>query len=396
MRYFVPVLLTLFVLAALLRVDFYFTIVYLLLALFLLSRLWTQRTVNALHVRRRYSERAFLGDRVEVEVILQNRSGLPMPWVELNEQLPVELRIPPFYRRVLSLGRQEQCDLQYTLVCRRRGYYPIGPLQIRTGDLFGFHRNQSLTLPPDHLIVYPKVVPLQQLGLPTRSPLVSLPAHSPLFEDPSRVMGVRAYQRGDSPRRIHWTATAGAGQLLVKQYQPAIARETLICLDLNEEDFERGVRFTATELAVVVAASLATHIIVREGLPAGLAVAAWDPLQEKQTSSTLLPRSERAHLMYLLELLARVQVTEGMPFAEMIRQESARLPWGATIVVIAGAEGESLLDTLLYLQRAGFAVALVLVQSNAPSTALKERAALLRIPIHRVWNERDIEAWTTI
>ena len=41
-----------------------------------------------------------------------------------------------------------------------------------------------------YLTVYPKIVPLQRLGLPTRSPLAVLPSRSPLFEDTSRVMGV--------------------------------------------------------------------------------------------------------------------------------------------------------------------------------------------------------------
>ncbi|NIN74493.1 MAG: DUF58 domain-containing protein, partial [Xanthomonadales bacterium] len=98
---------------------------------------------------------------------------------------------------------------------------------MQTGDLLGIERRSVARAEPSYLTVYPRVVPLQKLGLPTRSPLVALPAGAHLFEDPARVMGVRDYQPGDSPRRIHWTATASAGRLLVKQYQPAIARETL-------------------------------------------------------------------------------------------------------------------------------------------------------------------------
>ena len=93
-------------------------------------------------------------------------------------------------------------------------------------------------------------------------------------------MGVRPYQIGDSPRRIHWSATASAGQMLVKRYQPAIARETLICLDLDLTSYTGKRFYDATELAIVTAASIANHIAVREGLPVGLATQALDPLQE--------------------------------------------------------------------------------------------------------------------
>ena len=393
MRNFVPYLLLLFLVAAFLRVEFFFTVVYLFFAVYLLSRLWAQHTIHHLRVRRRFAKRAFLGEQVTVELRLHNAGWLPIPWLEVNETLPVQLTAPPFHRQVISLGAREERHLRYTLSCRRRGYYPIGPLTLQTGDLLGVARHSRMQVAPEYLVVYPRVVSLQQLGLPTRSPLVALPAPSHLFEDPARIMGVRDYQRGDSPRRIHWTATASAGRLLVKQYQPAIARETLICLDLDRDGYDRRQRYTATELAIVVAASIANHIIVREGLPAGLATEAWDPLVNDRARFFLPPRGERAHLMNLLEVLARVQMATETSFADLLRRESVHLPWGATLAVITGRESEALFDTLVYLRRAGFAVSLILVQPGQPSPELQARADLLAVPIHRVWREQDLEVW---
>lgn len=393
MRKFVPFLLWLFLIAAVLRVDFFFTVVYLFFGVYLFSRLWTRRMVEHLQIERRFVGRAFHGDRVTVDVTLRNKGWLPVPWLEMHETLPVQLIAPPFYRRVVSLGPHEQRHLQYTLNCRRRGYYPIGPFTMQTGDLLGIDRRGLARVEPDYLIVYPRVVPLHELGLPTHSPLVALPSPSYLFEDPARVMGVRDYLPGDSPRRIHWTATASAGRLLVKQYQPAIARETLICLDLDQENYERGQRFTATELAIVVAASIASHIAIREDLPVGLATQARDPMHDEKVQFFLPPRSEHAHLMSLLEVLARVQVTSSVPIADLLRRASVDLAWGATLVVITGQESESLLDMLVYLRRAGFALGLILVQPGRPSAELRKRSELLKLRIYRVWRERDMETW---
>ena len=269
-------------------------------------------------------------------------------------------------------------------------------MTIRTGDLLGILSHRQIEVKPEHIVVYPKVVPLQQLDLPTRSPLVALPAPVPLFEDPARVMGVRDYQRGDSPRRIHWTATASVGRLLVKQYQPAIARETLICLDMERDDYSQRQWYTATELAIVVAASIANHVISQKRLPVGLTTEAWDPLQDQQAHFFLPPRPERAHLMSLLEVLARVQLTPGTSsFVNLLRRESVNLPWGATLTVITGRESRALFDTLVYLKRAGFAVALILVQPQPahPSTGLPDRTELPGVPVHRVWTEQELEAW---
>jgi uncharacterized protein (DUF58 family) len=393
MRRFVPLLLVLFAIAAFLRVDFFFTIVYLCFGVYVLSRLWARRLMERLRVERRFVSHAFQGERVTVDLSVRNASWLPVPWLEMHEALPVQLIAPPFHREVVSMGPQEQRPLRYTLNCRRRGYFPIGPLTMQTGDLLGIERRGVVRAEPGYLTIYPRVVPLQKLGLPTRSPLVALPAQAHLFEDPARVMGVRNYQAGDSPRRIHWTATASAGRLLVKQYQPAIARETLICLDLDQINYQRGQRYTATELAIVVAASIASHVVIREGLPAGLTTQARDPRSNEQVQFFLPPRSERAHLMGLLEVLARVQVTSDAPFAGLLRRASVNLTWGATVTVITGSESETLFDTLLYLRRAGFAVALILVQPGRPSSELRKRSDLLHLPVHRVWREVDLETW---
>jgi len=94
--------------------------------------------------------------------------------------------------------------------------------------------------------------------------------------------------------------------------------------------------------------------------------------------------------MSLLEVLARVDVAAVIPFAELLRRESVRLSWGATLVVITGRESEPLFDTLVYLRRAGFAVALILIQPGRPSAGLRQRADLMGVAVHRVWREGDL------
>jgi hypothetical protein len=179
--------------------------------------------------------------------------------------------------------------------------------------------------------------------------------------------------------------------MLVKQYQSAIARGTLICLDLNRESYGQRQLYVATELAIVVAASLANHIVTCEKLPAGLATEARDPLTDSVARFYSPPRSERDHLIGLLEVLARVQVASGIPLVEMLERDTARLSWGATVAVITGSESEKLYDALAYLTRAGFAVALILVQPAQTPAPLRGRAELLKIPVHKIWREQDVE-----
>lgn len=390
MRRLVPFLLVLFLIAIALQVDLFFAILYFGLAVYLLSRMWSGRMTTPLEAQRTFVKRAFHGETVKVDLDIRNSSWLPIPWLEVHESLPAELITPPFERQVVSLGPREARQMSCTLFGRRRGYYAIGPLRLRSGGVFGIHPSRTLEVKPEHLIVYPQIVPLQQLGLPTRSPLVALPARTPLFEDPNCVVGVRDYQRGDSPRRIHWTATASTGRLLVKQYRPSISRETMLFIDLSRDGYSRQARFSAPELAIKTAASLVNHIAVQDKLAVGLATEATDPMIEEKVRFYLPPRSGRGQLMSLLDVLARVELCEALPLAELLRQESTRLHWGATLVVITGRESEPLYDSLVFLRRAGFAVALVLIQPGLPSAALRQRAELLSIPIHRVWRQSEL------
>ncbi len=399
----IPFLVLLFLIAALLRVDFFFTIAYLFAIVALFTRLWTRYAADHLQVRRRLISRAFIGDEVDVEVLVHNAGRLPLVWVDVRDSFPAVLASPPFHREVLSLGPREERRLHYRLTCRRRGYYPLGPLTAQTGDWLGLHPSLEVCMPepPEgegaYLIVYPQVVALTQLGLPTHSPLATLPARAALIEDPARIMGVRPYQDGDSLRRVHWTASARVGRWLVKRYEPSMARDTLILLDLCGDSYERRYRYDAPEIAIVAAASLANHIVVREGLATGLSTLAWDPLTAAQQVFSLPPRNERAHLIGILEVLARVDLIPARDtaesdgaFAHFLRQETLHLSWGATVVAISGQASPLLLDTLGQLRRSGFAVTLILARQALTPPPLQERASVLGIPLYHVWHERDL------
>jgi uncharacterized protein (DUF58 family) len=398
MRHFTPFLLALLLAALLLRVEFFLTIFYLLLAILVLSTLWMRRAVRQLTGERRFVNRAFTGDRVEVRLTVRNGGWLPLLWVEIDESLPVQLRAAPFERRVFGLGAHEAWSSDYALLCHRRGRYAIGPTTLRTGDPLGLARHQLTLGEREELIVYPRIVPLAHLGLPTRSPLATLPTASPIFEDTSRLLSVRDYRRGDPPRRVHWRATARTGHLVVKQYQPAIARETMICLDLHEEGYPTArYRHDAVELAIVVAASLANHAIVRERLPVGLTTqpperAPGAAADAPPANLRLPPRHERAHLIRILETLAEVELVRGpgRPFDALLRRDWLDLAWGGTVVVITGRADLPLTGALLQLRRGGLAVALILVGATGAATG-PGWVAPPGVAVYHVQGERDLE-----
>jgi uncharacterized protein (DUF58 family) len=386
-RFLIPLLLILLGLALLLRIDFLVTIVWFLLVIYVLSRAWGRYAATHLRLERRLIDHAFGGEDIPVDVRVVNTGRIPVPWVELDESIPVELREAPFGARVFSLPPRGERTFRYTLVTRQRGYFTLGPARMQVGDILGIERYELILPRPEPFVVYPRILPLERLDLPTHSALVALAARTPLFEDPSRIMGVRDYSPGDSPRRIHWGASARTSQLLVKQYQPSIARETLLCLDLFSSDYPFRQWFDAIEEAIVVASSLASHSIVREGLSAGLATVARDAVTER-TDRIIVPPGR--HLIPVLEVLARVQATGGDGFADLLREQGSRLRWGSTIVAITGEIRAEMAETLLYLKRQGHATAAIVVRPDLPEGT--RSIAAHGVPVYRVWNDQDLAA----
>ncbi|MCA9869159.1 MAG: DUF58 domain-containing protein, partial [Anaerolineae bacterium] len=253
MRDFLFLLIALLALALLLRLDFVYYIVYVVGGIWLLARWATPRSLAALRVRRQFVDHAFLGERVSVSLELSNPSWFPIPWLRLTETMPLELAASEQLNRVYTLRPRENVVIDYELHCTRRGYYPVGPLRLVVGDLFGFSDADGRDDAAQFLTVYPRIIPLVRLGLPSRLPHGTLSASRRIFEDPARLRGVREYQPGDNLRRIHWKASAHADTLLVKQLSPAISLESMVLLNLNTQDYHRQRIYSASEWAIVVA-----------------------------------------------------------------------------------------------------------------------------------------------
>jgi uncharacterized protein (DUF58 family) len=390
--YFLPLLIILLVIAAFLREDFVFTLIYLLAGAFAFGRWWSRKALKVLEVQRKFPERAFLGEEIQVELELSNPGLLPVVWVRLHESLPVEMAVPNFFRRVISLGPHERVKLDYLLKARKRGYYPIGPLNLQSGDLLGITEKSMYEWRPDYLTVYPRIVPLAELSLPTHSPMGTLHHHEPIFEDPTRVIGKRDYMAGDSFRRIDWKSSAALGRLQVKKFEPSISMESSIFLNLNAFEYEQKTRYQTTELAIVVAASLATWIESKKQ-PVGLVTNGQDPLALERGLHFLPPRKGRSHLMRILDVLARIQMAETAPLAQAMRSWTSHLSWGTTVVLVTGQIEEDLFDELFQARRSGLDAMLVVCGNVPHYQEIQVKASHFGFPIHQVLYEEEIKYW---
>jgi uncharacterized protein (DUF58 family) len=272
-----------------------------------------------------------------------------------------------------------------------RGYYQVGPLMLESGDLFGLHRRYKVVTEPHFVMVYPKVIPLFGYDLSSRRPIGEIRMAHRLFEDPTRLAGVREYQRGDSFNRIHWKATASTGKLHSRIYDPSTVAGATIILDFHKDMYPAQGEPHRSELAITTVASLA-NAVCQMGQQIGLVTNgrdAADRIREEgwkrdfrtrdavkqnvgmdDSSDRLRPvivETQRGYEQFqrIRESLARLELTDGLSFAELLMETTSRLPRDATVVAVLGDVTTEAAIALGNMRRSGFAVfAIVVLQGG--------------------------------
>ena len=373
---------------------------YALFGVMIVSRFLTRTWAESLSATRECNRfTANVGDTVAVIIKITNNGVLPIPWLLVEDLLPRHALIPPPPRlgvlgrrlQLAMLGGHAGKALFYQLECNQRGYFQIGPLIMETGDLFGLHRRYNVVTEPHFLMVYPEVLALEGFDVASRRPIGEVRMTYRLYEDPTRIAGVRRYQAGDPLNRIHWPATARTGSLHSKVYEPSTVAGATIVLEFHQDAYDPGQRSARSELAVTAAASLANTVyemnqqvgLVTNGRDAAdrIRQEGWDyDVRSRNTarrSAEMLRYSDRLEpvvvetrrgveqLMRIFETLARAELTDGLSFAQLLGETAGRIPRDATVLAILPAVTNETAMALGNLRRSGFAVT-VMVNTFEP------------------------------
>jgi uncharacterized protein (DUF58 family) len=333
----------------------------LLLATAGFSRLWSRLSLLGVSCQRLLSEqRVFPGERIELKLQLSNRKLLPMPWVQVDDEIP--LVFTPnilstdenrpgygFLSKNASLLWYSKVSWKTELHCPKRGYFKLGPAKITAADIFGFYPRSIEGVPRDYVMVYPKIFPVDLRNIPSLYPLGESVAEKRIFDDPTRLMGVREYNPRDSIRRIHWKATARQQSLQVKVFEPTTTLDVAIFLVVDS--FIHNGTTDDYELAISTAASIAKHIIDK-GNPVGLF--ANTRMADSGQAVRIMPGSTPFQLVAILEALAKTTRVSVAPFQEFFRAERRILPWGTTLIFITYDVPEPLRIIFTNLKESGY------------------------------------------
>jgi uncharacterized protein (DUF58 family) len=236
-----------------------------------------------LRVRRRVSDaRVRPGQRVSVELLVENLSAVPASFVLLEDRLPPALGRPA---RLVLAGLRPRAThrVAYTLVPQRRGRFVLGPVRLEVSDPFALTRMGMELDVRDELVVAPEVEDLAG-GPDTPFGLtMGLAAARQLYRSGDEFYTMRPYVQGDDLRRIHWPSVARTGELMIRQDESTRRSSAVLFVDTREVALGRSYA-PAFEKAVSAAASVGV-LLARYGFTLKVATSQLPP---RQVSEDLL------------------------------------------------------------------------------------------------------------
>lgn len=261
--------------------------------------------------------RATLGARITISIRITNHGRATTSFLLLEDARSAPLGRPA--RAVVS-GIPPRCDqtVTYTIVCRQRGRYQIGPLTVFLTDPFGLARARFDAAGSNELVVYPEIEDISTSGLVMHGAGSGEAAVRHLHRSAAEFYTMRAYVQGDDLRRIHWPSVARTGELMIRQDESTRRSSAIVFLD-NRQSVLGSSGTPGFERAVSVAATLG-RALARRGFAVRLVTA----------ERTAVPATEEN----MLETLAGIVPSRTRSIAPALAVLRAGSPSEATVVVV--------------------------------------------------------------
>ena len=336
------------------------------------SWVWNRLSLEEVHYERTIEQpRVFIDEETEMTISVLNRKPLPLGKLSVVDEIPDEVEVADARMAVssspntniimhnTSLAWYERIRWEYKIKGNRRGYFKIGPARMESGDLFGFFESHKPVERNDYILVYPKVVPLPELGIPAVRPLGETRGGIRIFQDESRPSGLREYEVGDPLKIVDWKATARMQSLQVRTFDPSSAFTVIlvVMVETSERTWQ-GYSPVNLERVITSAASVANYATEQQysvGLFSnGTPILADRPMRLDAASAP-------EQLTIRLETLATIMPLSVGPMAPQLAENTRRFPMGSTLVVISALLQDEMVDAIEELQRQGYRVVVIYV-----------------------------------
>ena len=301
--------------------------------IYLIYFIFRDKLIGNLGYTRYFSEKgSYEGDEVTMTEVIHNKSFLPLFMIKIEYYIYNDLQYddyPPDREHAMQYTLSKffiilpfmQVKRKHTIKLLKRGYYTLDTINLL------YAKRERNVLAPAEIYVYPKMIGIDDLPIPSSSMQGDAFSRQWLIRDPFSVSGVREYRFGDPFNTINFKATAksamlGVNGLRVNNRDFCSNRNFMIYLNF-QTDKEVAMPFKVYERLMEKGLSYAAALL-REafnfGYRAGFAANCTLVSGENQVK---FPMTQGA-LNYedILMQMSKVRLAEGVSFTALLGSDA--------------------------------------------------------------------------
>jgi len=348
--------------------------VFIFLAQGMINRKWGLKGISY----HRYFEQTsvFEGEKVVMVYEIMNRKVLPVAWLRLEttihsnllneETVEAEDEGPVSHSTLFSLWPYQKITRRHHFVGRKRGYYPLQNVSITVGDAMGFGEVFDSFTAQTAITVYPKLVPMEEIPLPSHSWLGEITVKRWIMEDPFLHAGIREYKIGDPFNSINWKATARTQSFQINKKDYTADHHLLIYVDfdINEDIRLPMEKLYIFEKALSYAATLASYTI-NHGVATGFGCNGYfvRPFVKAnelvKPSVRIEPSSDGQQAEFILDAIAKVKMDRSRNFSAFLQEDIDDELTNSDIIIFAYKTSEKVELQIEKLEQLGNSVKVV-------------------------------------
>ncbi|QGH34075.1 DUF58 domain-containing protein [Gracilibacillus salitolerans] len=355
-------------------------IVVLLIIIFLQGMLFSKLGLKGITYKRAFKQdMVFEGETIEMVDEIANKKLLPIPWIRLESKMSPYLITQTerekqqkegemFHRTLFSLLPYQKITRRHQLIGTKRGYYPLNTVSVTTGDGVGFGEVFDSFEASTAVTVYPKLVPIDDIPLPSHSWLGDITVKRWIVEDPFLQAGIREYQQGDPLHSINWKATARTQSLQINKKDYTADHHLMIYVNFDtDEDIRMPIQQPdVIEKGLSYAASLANYAI-EQGISTGFGCNGYfvEPFTNTtdriKPSVRVEPSSSGQQVAYILDAIAKVKMDRSRNFRAFLQEDIDQGLTKTDIIIFAVKLTKKIEKQMAHLESLGNAVEVVVI-----------------------------------
>ncbi|MGV8027323.1 MAG: DUF58 domain-containing protein [Anaerolineaceae bacterium] len=300
-----------------------------------------------------------VGNYFEDHFDIENKYPLWKQWLEIRDYSGISGN-PEEVRILTGIDAKKIRTFNTYTFLQKRGEFTLGPMQLISGDFFGFFELSKQLENSKRLVVLPRIIDLDTF------------AHLPAYlsggkelkvastETTPFAAGVREYFPGDSLRRIHWPTTARKNKLMVKEFDRDPQMNTWLMIDCaaknhfespqadsfnHPSDYWSVRRQTRYELPCstfeygVTAAASITKYFIEHNFGVGI-------ITSSSQKQILVSDHGYRQLGRALDTLASLQADGDIPFGVFIGEYIKQIDRGSTVIFISTLQNEEMMSII--------------------------------------------------